>query len=154
MGFKIKTNIQNTATPLMIKKGVITSGVTVADGALCRDDGAGRVTLAATGEAVAYIAQIPDGVSKVGTSGAVEITLRIVHPGAVLAVAQGAIADADAQPGDFVDIATGSAGLAAASNNDLRVHKLDTVANIVYAVPMNLAFGGSRGLMGPQGTPG
>jgi hypothetical protein len=155
MGFKIKTNIQHTARPLMIKKGVITNGVTVADGALCRDDGAGRITLAATGEAVAYIAHIPDGVARVGTTTPlVEITLRVVQPGDVLAIAQGNIADADAQPGDYLDLATGSASIAAASNNDFRVHRLDAAQNIVYVVPMNLAFGGARGIPGPQGTPG
>lgn len=155
MGFVYKGNIYAQQNPVQLKTLEIHDAVTIAAGALCRPDGEGKVTLAATGEKVAYVADIPDGVSRVGaTATPVFVRLRLLRPGDLLEVAQGSIADADCQPGDTVDIATGSAALAADSNHDLTVFELNTAKNTALIVVNHLTWGAARGPIGPQGTPG
>ncbi len=112
------------------RKFAVANGVTVSRGDMLKLVN-GRVDLAASNDTgiVGVSLTKTDTVGVVLATAIVEVSM---DPGAIFRADQGALLDANLQPGDFLDINATSDGLAAASNNDLIVYDHDTVDNIVF----------------------
>lgn len=92
----------------------------------------GRWDLCATNEVPAAVCRTHGTVTG-NAAGTVEAEGVLVY-GCLFEVGQGAISDANSQPGDTLDINATSDGITTSSNVDVKVYEVDREKNLLYVM--------------------